>query len=55
MKETILSSGIDRRTLLTTSSLLPVAIKTMHRGLPSTERIVEIPNLDRIVRSMVIA
>ena len=55
MKETILRSGIDRRTLLTTSSLLPVAIKTTHRGLPSIERIVEIPNLDRIVKSMVIA
>ena len=39
MKETILRSGIDRRTLLTTLALLPTATNMTHRDLPSTERI----------------
>jgi hypothetical protein len=55
MKEAILRSGIDRRTLLTTLALLPAATNMTHRDLPSTGRIVGIPNLDRSVESMVIA
>ena len=54
MKEAILRSGIDRRTL-TTLALLPAVTNMTHRDLPSTERIVEIPNRDRSVESMVIA
>lgn len=55
MKEAILRSGIDRRTLLTTLALLPAVTNMTHRDLLSTERIVEIPNRDRSVASMVIA
>jgi hypothetical protein len=55
MKEAILRSVIHRRTLLTTLALLPAVTNMTHRDLPSTERIVAIPNLDRSVESMVIA
>jgi hypothetical protein len=55
MKESILRSGIDRRTLLTTLALLPAATNMTHPDLLSTERIVGIPNLVRSVESMVIA
>ena len=48
-------NDIDRRTLLTTLALLPAATNMTHPDLPSTERIVGIPNLDRSVASMVIA
>lgn len=52
MKEAILRSGID---LLTMLALLPVATDMTHRDLPSTERMVGIPNRDRSVESMVLA
>jgi hypothetical protein len=55
MKEAILRSGIDRRTLLTTLALLSAATNMTHRDLPSTELIVAIPNLDRSVESIIIA
>jgi len=55
MKEAILRSGMERRALLTTLALLLAATNMTLRDLPSTERIVGIPNLDRSVESMVIA
>ena len=55
MKDSILRSGIERRTLLTTLALLPAATYMTHRDLPSTELIVAIPNLDRSVESIIIA